>query len=314
MSSQNDDLALVRALGDVPGPSVAVLDRAREQLAHRTAERKPSRARRRTVLALVAAAAAAAAVAVPVLPLGPGARPVARADAATFLTVVADRAAAQQADWQDAAFWYSRSKGQQSGEPVWTREIWLGRTAAGHLETSRLEGGRPIAFDGPATFGVGGGDSTDWKGLWRLPTDPVALEKVLRAGRHGAGEDADSELFVAVGDLLRETPAPPALRAALYRVAARVPGVTLVGDVTDREGRSGTAVERAGAGGATVRYVVDPSDGRLLQEEESGVCGATAVGTGPQPPASLPVTGACTGTYWTTYLQQGPVPDDHSRP
>ena len=45
-----------------------------------------------------------------------------------------------------------------------------------------------------------------------------------------------------VGELLREAPTPPALRAALYRVAARIPGVELVGAVRDEQGRRGIAV------------------------------------------------------------------------
>jgi hypothetical protein len=319
MIRENDDLDAVRALGDVPGPSVAVLERAREQLrthlpAAPAPRGRPSRVRRHAVLMLAAAAATAAAVAAPALPLGPGHRPVARADAATFLTSVADKAGAQQADWKDAAFWYSRSRGQQSGEQVWTRQIWLGHREPGRIVSDRLDGGAAVPLDGPARFGVGGGDSTDWDGLWSLPTDPAALEKVLRQGRRGTGADADSQLFVAVGDLLRESPAPPALRAALYRVAARVPGVTLVGQVTDREGRAGVAVERTGGNGSTTRYVVDPADGRLLQEEERGVCEPVAVGTGPQAPAPAAPPRSCTGTYWTTYLQQGPVADDRSRP
>ena len=45
-----------------------------------------------------------------------------------------------------------------------------------------------------------------------------------------------------VGDLLRETSASPELRAALFKVAAGIPGVKLLGTVTDSDGRSGTAI------------------------------------------------------------------------
>ena len=51
----------------------------------------------------------------------------------------------------------------------------------------------------------------------------------------------------------------PALRKALWEVAARIPGIELVGDVTDHAGRAGVAVERNGT-----RYVLDPSDGDVV--------------------------------------------------
>ena len=58
---------------------------------------------------------------------------------------------------------------------------------------------------------------------------------------------------------------PNKLRAALWNVAAAVPGVKLVGAVTDSAGRSGAAGERLDGSGTTQRYVLDPTDGRLLE-------------------------------------------------
>ena len=95
-------------------------------------------------------------------------------------------------------------------------------------------------------------------------------------------------MFTIVGDLLRESPASPALPAALYRVAADVPGVRLVGTVRDAAGRQGTAIERKQGPGDAVLYVIDPSDGRLLEEQETGLV--------------------------MTYLEHGPVPTISSVP
>jgi len=94
-------------------------------------------------------------------------------------------------------------------------------------------------------------------------------------------------MFVIVGDLLRESPASPALRKALWEVAARIPGVTLVGNVTDAAGRAGVAVRRGDQG-----YTFDPETGRLLEES---VGSSTAVAEAPG--GSL---------YRATYLDQGP--------
>ena len=117
-----------------------------------------------------------------------------------------------------------------------------------------------------------------WDQLYALPTNPGALERDLRRDIKGAGPDDNSELFTIVGDLLRESPAPPALRKALWEVASRIPGVILVGAVTDSAGRAGVAVERGGQ-----RYVLDPDDGRLLEESDGG------------------------SAWRATYLEQGPT-------
>jgi len=122
-----------------------------------------------------------------------------------------------------------------------------------------------------------------WDELYALPTEPGALESRLRAARLDGMRDSDTELFALVGDLLRESPAPPALRQALWQVVARVPGVSLVGAVKDSTGRPGMAIERAEHG-----YVLDPSAGRLLEEYIGG---------------SKPG-----GASWrATYLEQGPA-------
>jgi hypothetical protein len=322
-----DDLDAVRSLGAVPGPTTAVLARARAELRERMdaeTREQPARAsrrgslRRRTLLGLVAAAATAAAVTAPaVLPLGSGDRPAASADAAAFLNAVATTAAGEQGDWKDAAFWYSRSRSQRNGDQPRTREIWLGHRTSGRIAIDGKDMGKELPIDGPTLFPVGGGTTTTWDGLWELPTDPGRLEQVLREGRKGTGNDAEEALFVAVGELLRETPVPPAVRAALYRVAAKVPRVRLLGAVTDAEGRSGVAVEFTGPD-ITARYVIDPDDGRLLEETSVLACPPKGQGeddprAGSSPQHPKPAIGTC-GTLRTTYLLQGPVADHRSRP
>jgi hypothetical protein len=75
--------------------------------------------------------------------------------------------------------------------------------------------------------------------LGRLPRDPTRLRARLLTGKVEGGPPGPAEAFTQVGDLLRETDAPPALRAALYRAAAGLPGVKSLGTVTDRLGRHG---------------------------------------------------------------------------
>jgi hypothetical protein len=84
-----------------------------------------------------------------------------------------------------------------------------------------------------------------------------------------------AELYTVVGDLLRESPAPPALREALYEVAAGIPGVKLVGNYQDALGRTGTAVERD-----SETLVIDPSNGQLLAEIQGDPTRGISCGNG----------------------------------
>lgn len=256
---------------------------------------------------LVAAACVAAAAVTGTQLLG-GA-PTAGADAAAFLTSAARTSAAQEGSWRDAPYWYSRWS-QSQGPLKITGESWAGNARPGRAVTTEA-GRRTTKATEPATFIVGGGRTTDWDGLWQLPTDPDALEEHLREAREGVGPDADTELFAAVGDLLRRSPASPALRAALYEVAARVPGVRLGGTVTDAAGRSGTAVERTDPDGGVKRYVIDPSDGQLLQEQDDVSCSPEVLAN---PGAEADNVAANCADVLITTLEQGPVTAIGARP
>jgi RNA polymerase sigma-70 factor (ECF subfamily) len=76
-------------------------------------------------------------------------------------------------------------------------------------------------------------------------------------------------MFTLVGDALRETNATPAQRAALYEVAARIPGVELIGHVRDPVGRPGIAVAHSGkTAGIRETLILDPETSVLLSEEQ----------------------------------------------
>jgi hypothetical protein len=116
-----------------------------------------------------------------------------------------------------------------------------------------------------------------------LPSDPDALYARLEADAadHGAGLHA--EIFVEVGDALAEVlePATPAQRAALYEVAARIPGVELVGPRTDPIGRRGMGFAmRSENDPIRTTLIIDPNTGRLLAQEQSALPdGAVPAGT-----------------------------------
>jgi len=68
------------------------------------------------------------------------------------------------------------------------------------------------------------------------------LLKMIYKQTEGQGTGPDQEAFTTIGDMLRETIAPPALSAALYRAAAKIPGVVQIDDSVDAAGRHGVGV------------------------------------------------------------------------
>ncbi|MCX4685799.1 CU044_5270 family protein [Kitasatospora purpeofusca] len=100
-----------------------------------------------------------------------------------------------------------------------------------------------------------------------LPTDPDALLKKIYAETKGQGRTPDQEAFATIGDLLREQIAPPAVSAALYRAAAKIPGVTAVEDSVDASGRHGVAVAHVDSGVRT-EWIFDPKTHEFLGERE----------------------------------------------
>jgi hypothetical protein len=210
--------------------------------------------------------------------------------AAIVLRDAGKAAGEQQGGWPDAAYWYVTSVYERDGK-TYHRDIWISHHGNSVLEDDGVFGKMTPTSLGPATFPVGA-TSLTWGQLYALPTDPAKLESVLRSDIKGAGPNPTAELYSIVGDLLRESPAPPALREALYEVAASIPGVKLVGHYQDALGRTGTAVERDGE-----TLVIDPHNGQLLADISGN------------PNKGVPCGNGCAeyGAAYT-YVSEGPAP------
>ena len=166
---------------------------------------------------------------------------------------------------RDSEFMYIRSKvayeqdtivnGQETvtAEKLHERQVWL--PVANECITGKLtEGGSSTPLSPfPVTNGHVDGPSPQdnftcpWEGnlvgptyrlLQSLPTNPNTLLKYLR--RHG--KKVNDDLATAIGDVIRESIVPPAVAAALYRVAALLPGATLVRNAANAVGRHGIGV------------------------------------------------------------------------
>ena len=95
-------------------------------------------------------------------------------------------------------------------------------------------------------------------------------------GRRRFRTESDSALPWLLGiatNLLRETDASPALRAAIYKVAATIPGVEVLGPARDHSGRLGIGLAYNTAG-ARSELIFDPRTSALLGELDTDPAGA----------------------------------------
>jgi hypothetical protein len=223
-------------------------------------------------------AAAAAAVAAAAVTVGPGLssqRPAPRhqfpAQGTAVTAALVFRAAAaaarahdaQQDGWPHAAYWRVDSIVVRSGR-TYHREIWIAHNGDAVLEDGSIPlppGPQPVHPPGSG-FGLLGTKPgwLTWAEIYALPTNPAKLAPLLMGYSTGLDNGSQGQnLWATVLSLLVETPASPALREALYDVAASIPGVAVNGDYTDSLGQTGTALS---LGGETL--VIDPANGQLL--------------------------------------------------
>ncbi|GAB3960781.1 hypothetical protein GCM10029978_011100 [Actinoallomurus acanthiterrae] len=117
--------------------------------------------------------------------------------------------------------------------------------------------------------------------LLKLPTDPAALERVLRTWYQHEKQEAEQRrdeltddtfakyLFSEASELLAG-PLTPGAKAAVYRLLAKQPGIQYVGTATDPAGRKGAVLtKRPDDPDDTfgIRLIIDPKTGRLLAHE-----------------------------------------------
>lgn len=165
--------------------------------------------------------------------------------------------------------------------PVHERQVWAsvdGSRAGWLIEPDNIGGAAGIPLDTNTHPSL---PVPTYQYLTTLPTDPGRLLALLHkqvehddAGRiqkKDPSYDLDQETFRMIGDLTRENLVPPKLATALYQVAAKIPGVTLVPDATDAAGRHGVAVSRTGPDGDRLEWVFDRKTYAYLGEREDNV-------------------------------------------
>jgi hypothetical protein len=301
------ELDLVRTIApDTPGPSIDAYVRARAKMLERIDdELRGSRRRRRSLVllpvgaALVAASLAAVIVGLPTL---------GKEDTASAASGVLHKAAAvarhQPAPppLRPGEFVYTRSVNAYlstyalgDGKPTFSalvphvREAWLAPDGTGWLVQTGgkaeflsprdredwIAAGRPVFGNEDMDLALNNSDGPNVPMVTlSLPSDPDRLYARIKRDAGSGGSRLQEEMFTLVGDALRETHATPAQRAALYEVAARIPGVELVGETTDRAHRPGIAVAMRDEENRTRQMLIfDPETAELLGEEETAIDG-----------------------------------------
>ncbi|GAA1888381.1 CU044_5270 family protein [Actinomadura bangladeshensis] len=148
-----------------------------------------------------------------------------------------------------------REKWEAAGSPAWvTVPNPEGPDGEVHLDMSEQTSGRS-----PWPASVERFQGMTPRQIAALPTRPEELEKVLlnlKGHWHAVSKDGEKEepiralrgreriraLSEVAGTLLSTAPAPPAVRAAVFRLLADLPGVKAEGPTTDPLGRPGMAI------------------------------------------------------------------------
>ena len=257
----------LRRAGEVVSPPEPALDR----LARRRERRHRNR---RVASAMVALSVAAGGIGAAVMAMG------ALADRETVQTPAAAPGAKPPPPLGPGEYFYEKTirllphaYGLAGGRV--TEETWWGRDGSGRRVADSTT---PDYGLGPTgTWGRGEMRVEDLSGL---STDPDVLAQQLRQrsapggaspqppGTPGPGVGEDSaSLWRAIGHLLEMPNAEPALRAALFEVAAGIPEVDVRRDVEDPVGRRAIALDVAMGNGAFTTFF-DPDALQFLASVE----------------------------------------------
>jgi hypothetical protein len=254
-----------------------------------------------------ALAAAVAAVVISAGLRGGAAQPASAAAAVLERAALAAQTSAGPRELRPGEYWYVHSREIVNGAlfadtnqyrgglvivdavTVYDRQVWMGVDKRGLVKqrfvavqflspAARREwvrAGRPPASSAPLDIPLPA-DPFDphYKQLLALPTNVGALYTVIerRAGKGTSSWQRGAlwqrhEMFTVIGDLLREQPVPAGVRGALYRVAARIPGIEVAGLTHDAIGRPALAITLNDTlYGLRDELLFDPRTANLLAE------------------------------------------------
>ncbi len=302
----NEGALVERFRADLAEPDEATIETARARFRGapdaETASRRPRRRRARWIVPAGVAAAVVLALVTPVLvPLGrPGGPDPAAAALLRRFSTLAAHLPAEPAP-KPGQYVYSRTLMTESflfvsgvglrfsyTEPVTTAR-WLGLDGSGldvqvwgeptfasaadrlaydaYISSSAAKADKQSFDWGTTTAERYGPGQLGWRDTSSLPTDPVALGKMISDRQIVDGPNGDWESFVLAADLLRDSYARPDLRSALFTYMATLPGIELLGATRDATGRPGIVLAST-HDGSRYEVVFDRSTGKVLEERD----------------------------------------------
>ncbi|MBD1539335.1 hypothetical protein HC749_14315 [Arthrobacter sp. S13_S34] len=141
---------------------------------------------------------------------------------------------------------------------------YVQRTQAGAVEAYVLRGAKG-AFYGPGSESSFPSPSY----LDSLSRDPRVLLDDIYQKTSGKGQSVDGEALVFIADVLRTGVVPGDVRAALYKAAALIPGVTVTDEQATLDGRKGVAIGRVeDFSHFRQDIIIDPQNGLPIGERQ----------------------------------------------
>ncbi|MFE2187006.1 CU044_5270 family protein [Streptomyces sp. NPDC059455] len=163
-----------------------------------------------------------------------------------------------------------KDDGSSELEPRGEREVWLSQRVKRITKIGEIhEGGSyfPLRELGGSPAGI---NRPTYQWLASLPTDPdVLLKELYRMTDADEGQEKAQAVFDQIGSLLGETVMPPENAAALYKAAAKIPGVTRHEDAVDAAGRHGVGIVRTDERGSSATEWVFDRDSLAYLGEHS---------------------------------------------
>ncbi|WAU78736.1 CU044_5270 family protein [Streptomyces sp. Qhu-G9] len=246
-------------------------EQAPELLDTATAPGRRARVPRRRFAAIAVPLATAAAIVAAVLVGGVGSETATNAttdaDAVDLLNRIAEVAAAKKSvAVRDDQYVYVRTQGSMKFSE---KDIRVLREASWTAVDGKRPGlrrvtvlvGPPFRHRDPfSSYSKGTHDMrlspdpniTTFRELQALPTAPDSLLEKIYADTKGEGQTRESAALERIGDMLPDATLLPELDAALYRAAAKIPGVSVIADAKDYTGRSGIGLSFKERDGRTV--------------------------------------------------------------
>lgn len=184
-----------------------------------------------------------------------------------------------QVSWQEKTGGQVYVPADRNSEWVWNREKSVPvefSSEAAKAEATRLQEKTPsdmvgiqraprgAFYGGEQTLIIGGMPLDE---AANLPRDPQALLDVIHKRTKSAGKSPEIKALGTITAALRTGVIPGDLRAAFYKAATLIPGVTVADKQATIDGRTGIAIGIPSPdGGTRQETIIDPATGLLIGE------------------------------------------------